>query len=116
MEAALRTPPKSAETALPAPVRDRLARIAWLTARAHGVRLDDVLEGRDPAAAPARSIAIALCHDLLKTEPRALARHFSTSENAVLDACRGTAERAAQDREFHTTLNFLKTSCGGVLR
>jgi hypothetical protein len=116
MEAALRTRPKTAETTLPAPLRDRLARIVWLAARSHGLRLDDVLEDADPAAVHARHVAIALCHDLMKAEPRVLARYFGTSESAVRRASRSIVERAAQDAEFRTTLNFLKTSCAGMLR
>ena len=117
MEAALQTIPRTAEEALPAPVGDRLARIAWLIARSHCVRLDDVLDGpgSDPATANARAVAIALGGSLMRSEPRDLARYFRVPQSAIESTCRDIAERAARDAQFRTTLNFLRSSCARAL-
>lgn len=117
MEAALQIRERTAEAALPDALADRLARIAWLAARSHGVGLDDVVEGSrfNPAATQARAVAMVLCSDLLKAEPRFVARYFDCAERAVEAATRASVERVACDPEFRTTMNFLKSSCAAVL-
>jgi hypothetical protein len=105
------------DDALPAQLADRLARIAWLAARSHGVRLDDVLDPPPftPKATRARMMAIAIAAGLVRCDAAVLGRYFGDCADAIAMACAHAVARAEYEPEFRTTMNFLKSSCAAVL-
>src|SRR6516225_9256103 len=114
MEAAPRTPGRPAvEDPLPAQLADRLARIAWLAARSHGVRLDDVLDPPPftPKARRARMMAIAISAGLLRCDPAVLGLYFWDCVDAIAMACAHADARVEYEPEFRTALDFLKSAC-----